>query len=356
MTVLERFQHIACALMLGPIAPLYGIVELHGQLICECKKGRKCQTPGKHPRLGIGWKKRIERDLNVIHTWVYDMFPNGNFGVLMTKECLCIDLDFRPETGKDGPAIFEQLQQEYGPIPQTTIHRTGNPSARHIVFKLPDGISPNRIKSQWHGIDVIKRGLCVLPGSLHASGHYYQDEFPNRLPELAQIPMWLLNLMYTPDPASVPRISSLRSSSVEFDTPPQGSVQPGRLRLEGIVRRQLRRDRVAGRLFYDGIRRFVTKSGEFDRSKDDFALACKLAFYTSHNWMQFKTLFKASALYKDKAEGNLQYFNQLMDDAFLSCTANWKRKSRKKPGAKMGRPMTETTKKIVELVRQYPSA
>src|SRR5713101_2798172 len=50
----------------------------------------------------------------------------------------------------------------------------------------------------------------------------------------------------------------------------------------------------------DSGRTFLKADGAFDRSRDDFALATALAFYTNHHWPQFVDLFCRSAFYGAK--------------------------------------------------------
>ena len=110
------------------------------------------------------------------------------------------------------------------------------------------------------------------------------------------------------------------------------------------------RDPVA-RYFWSGGRRNQTPS------EDDFALACKLAFYCRHDLQQMYRLFMQSGLRRAKFDeprpgGNYAFWTL---KRAIQCTPHtWIRKERRIPGAKRGRKPTPDSKAILELHHSQP--
>jgi len=117
----------------------------------------------------------------------------------------------------------------------------------------------------------------------------------------------------------------------------------------------MRRDRIA-RFYLNGGRRNRTPS------EDDFALACKLAFYCRHDLPQMHRLFMGSALYRGKFDaprkgGN--YALRTLKAAIEATPQVWIRKKRQRPsvatGAKKGRKTLTRTAAILEAVMKEPT-
>src|SRR5713226_9043184 len=88
----EREYQILLSRRLGPIFPLYGILEPSpGVLKCECGRP-SCESPGKHPR--PGYKRKATTDPNVIRKWL-NRLPHANYGVVTGELTIGVDADVR---------------------------------------------------------------------------------------------------------------------------------------------------------------------------------------------------------------------------------------------------------------------
>jgi Bifunctional DNA primase/polymerase, N-terminal len=334
----ERLEQLALATTLGRLCLLWGVVEADGILRCECEK-HDCR-PGKHPRTK-NWKQSATLDPTQILAWL-ERYPHANFGIVMSEHVIAVDADIRPDEGKHGVAVLDYLEIGAGVrIPSTVTVLSGrNNGSKHQFFTTPD-LPPDSLYSPFYGVDLIRRGLVVAPGSRHVSGHFYRfaGESGPVEQEVAAMPDFLL--------AAFTKKQYPVASSVE-------AIKPGRRRPDWVVERQVKRDPVAGPL-YAGIRTSRKNNGAFDRSRDDFSLCKYLAFYTSHHWDQYCWFFENSGLYGDKTNGD--YIERTLENAFLANSANWietKRKSRA-TGAKLGRKLAPDTLTVIVLHKSNPN-
>lgn len=295
---------------------------------------------GKHPR--PGFHKRATYDHETIRKW-FVKFPHANFAIKVGVKTITLDLDVR-EGQKNGVASLQQFIDTSGnPLLDTVKVLSGSMTgSTHLYFRpIPD----SHLYGGTHGIDFLKNGHpAIIPGSLHASGHYYQFA-PGFSPDeiaLADMPEWLLECLVKPSrkPAKEPK--------KEFDV--SGSSNADKHDLEHLTDRAARYDQLLkagpwesstkpGRLVPDGIvvsrMRHIPKRREGqDRSSSDWHWACRLAYYTGHNWDQYIRLWFGSPI--RAIEGNKlgieHYEVELLRDAFLSETANWE--NRKRPVVK----------------------
>ena len=347
----KRIQDILLSVAMGPIFPLWGVIGVGKNLLCGCGDF-DCSNPGKHPRWS-DWKRRATSDLNVILSWI-KYYPYDNFGAVMGVRAIAVDLDRRPESDKDGPAEFDRLILGVGGVPTTVSVRSGrNNGSRHIYFKTPESHVVKWLSSPFHGVDLIKKGYCVTPGSRHISGAYYSFEPGSSSGEhaVAELPNILLEY-FTKDACDDLDIEA-RPPEHSLDAPPT-DLLPGRLLPDTVVLRQVARDRVAGPLFR-GVSRFSGSKGAVDRSKDGYALASKLAFYTAHNWDQYVSLWQKSAQAGQKNSSWLggDYEAHTLRNAFASNRHNWQRKSLA-TGAAKGRKQSPITQAVLALHEQEP--
>src|SRR5205823_13961879 len=76
------------------VVPLYGLVhQSDGSLVCECKRGRACPHPGKHPRL-ISWPTRVSNSPKKVRQW-FEKWPLSNVGLVTGYDFVVLDLDPR---------------------------------------------------------------------------------------------------------------------------------------------------------------------------------------------------------------------------------------------------------------------
>lgn len=170
-----------------PVFPLWGLVD--GKCACN---NPTCAHPGKHPRR-IASFKEATTNASIINLWFQE--PNLNYGVRSGVEILdsgkmlvVVDMDDYKESGTDD---FDVLVAENGGLPETAEVLTGG-GGRHLYF-LADKTMAFAGKLG-RNIDFKVNGYVVGPGSLHASGKYYEWEASSDLfegQEIADLPQWI---------------------------------------------------------------------------------------------------------------------------------------------------------------------
>jgi hypothetical protein len=355
----QRFENVALATKLGRIFPVFGIVEgPDGKLRCECGKPACGKHAGKHPR-HRDWKQQATTNLSQIAAW-FELYPNGNFGVVMGERSIAVDADLRPDEGKYGIAELEYLEVDHGRrLPYSVAVLSGRMNgSKHIFFQLPPAVRLDSLSSPFHAVDLIKNGYCVAPGSRHLSGNYYRfdaDCGPHEQ-DIAEMPDFLLEALGVEITAKEPVRATVTTDTLDEKLDPAKAVTPGRMRPNWVVERQIRRDPIAGPLFA-GFRQSKTKAGRVDRSRDDFSLCKYLAFYTSHHWHQYCRFFEKSGLYRGKPDPG--YIQRTLREAFVADRENWIEKPRKRKsratGAKRGRRLAADTTAVIALREENPS-
>ena len=345
----ERESQVLLSRELGPIFPLYGVIELApGRLVCECGK-LDCRNAGKHPRWR-NFQKRASVDPNRIRDW-FDEFPHANYGVLTGIAAIAIDVDVRPDS--NGLLTLDYLQIDHGRrIPYTVEVLTGRGNgSRHLYFS-PDATVRTRAKVL-PGLDVrAAGGYCVAAGSRHFYGGYYhfaEEQAPDEQ-TIAALPGFLLAALAETAAKSVlaasETLSSALPAALDIPVPPIAAPLPDRVVLGAMLH-----DPVA-RFYWDGGRRNPTPS------EDDFALAAKLAFYCRHNLPQMYRLFMRSGLWRPKfveCRPVGTYALWTLRRAIDHTPQTWIRKERRIPGAKRGRRPSPESKAILELHRSQPA-
>lgn len=336
------------SLALGPVFPLYGIMEgADGALRCECGRA-KCRTPGKHPRFS-GWQTHATDDPAQVRDW-HENWPHANFGIMTGIRVVAVDLDIRP--GKNGVAELSQLEFDVGQrVPYTVTVDTGRGNgSQHLYFRVP----PNALGNGTHripGVDVRgDGGYCVAPGSRHIYGGFYrfaEELRPDEI-DLADIPDFLLEAV-SPMPSRMPVAGAQKPYNAALDL--SGITGPFPPLPDYQVLGILKRDAVA-RTYWEG-RRWNRHNSP---SEDDFALACKLAFYCRHNLDQMYRLFLQSRLVRRKWFENRPAGNYALQTliAAVNATPNvWTPKKRvrksRATGAKKGRKLDPVTIFILAL-------
>ena len=222
------------------VIQVYGMVATaDGDLICECRAGAKCGTnSGKHPRGVAGLFERATSDPEVVAQW-WDEHPNSNVGLVGRDPIgVIIDLDHlkEGETGRDGFELWQELEEQYGPAPETFTEISGS-GGQHIFFAVkPDMTIDNSLpvisslpktSSGKVKIDVKgPRGFVVAAPSLHLSGNLYR--VTQDLP-LAVAPDWLVSRSLT---------SSLGQRGPKYKTASPGTQEHSKkydARIQGIM-------------------------------------------------------------------------------------------------------------------------
>lgn len=351
----ERIEQLLLAQRyLGRIFPLWGVVAgPDGKLRCECGR-RDCleKNSGKHPRRS-GWQEYASDDPATLLDWCRK-YPSGNFGIETGKISLGLDCDLRPD--KNGLYELECLEMDNGiRLQQTPTVVTGRDNgSEHRYFRVPT----TQIKNSTDflpGLDIRTKGAyCVAPGSRHISGGFYRfaEELRPDEVDLAEFPGYLLELM--PEEES-------RDGIAGPQLPPKQSVDlSGREGLDeplsdSVVLGVLNRDRVA---------RFYWKGGHRANqspSEDDFALACKLAFYCRHNLPQMYRLFMKSGLFRPKflkVSKGVPYALRTLEAAIAATPNRSVRRKRVRPskatGAKKGRKTSQEAMVVLDFRSRHP--
>jgi hypothetical protein len=348
LTQEEKHEQVILCRTLGDIFPLFGVVEPSpGVLCCECGT-QDCKNPGKHPRWR-NYRQRATSDLELIRGWL-QKYPNANFGVVTSATTLAVDADVRIDA--NGLATLEYLQIDEGVrLPYTVEVVTGRGNgSRHFYFNAPPSARIRTRAKVLPGVDIrAEGGYCVAAGSRHINGGYYVFA-PDCRPDeqaVATAPDFLLIALAESSPTSVSLAppAPFGATLTEAATP-----LPDRVAL-GIILR----DHVA-RFYWNGGRRNGTPS------EDDFALACKLAFYCRHDLHQMYRLFLQSGLYRNKFDAPRKggdYALRTLKKAILATPQTWIRKKRTRPsiatGAKKGRKIVASTQAVLDLHRSDPT-
>lgn len=162
---------------------------------CRCRAFKNCGSPGKHPLANLTPNGHLNAttDYGTISEW-WRKYPSANVGARTGKESKIVVVDIDPAHGGDESFLY--LEQQYGPLPQTTEVITGG-GGRHKVFKYPDDGLPVPCSrgTLASGIDIrADGGYIVAAGSTHQSGNPYVWEassHPDDVPPAPLPAVWL---------------------------------------------------------------------------------------------------------------------------------------------------------------------
>lgn len=131
---------------------------------CSCGDAG-CQSPGKHPRAGLGLK-HASNDPETIDMWARQ-WPRCSWAAACVRSgFIAVDVD--PRAG--GNSTFETLTEQLGPLPETSTQKTGG-DGRHYLFTIPPGI---KVKGKLGpGVDLKANGYILIEPSSHISGGRY---------------------------------------------------------------------------------------------------------------------------------------------------------------------------------------
>jgi hypothetical protein len=163
--------------------PLFAIDTSSAPPRCACTRPN-CSAIGKHPAKK-GWR-HAESEIG----------PDGN-GVKTGNGLVVVDLDVRPEKGKDGVSELLALLPLGEDIPDAqkipdTLTVSTPTGGVHLYFEVPkDIIISNSSGLVAPGIDIRSEGgFVVAPGSPHKNGGTYVCE--DESAPIAPMPSWLL--------------------------------------------------------------------------------------------------------------------------------------------------------------------
>ena len=127
----------------------------------------------------------------------YQDHPDAGVGIVTGAISGIVVLDVDPAHGGDDS--LAALERVHGPLPETVEAITGS-GGRHLYFRHPGGVVPNRAGLA-PGIDLRgDGGLVVAPPSVHPSGKRYSWEVSHHPDDvaLAAMPLWLLDRVSSP--------------------------------------------------------------------------------------------------------------------------------------------------------------
>ena len=230
-----------------------------------------------------------------------------------------LDLDVRP--GKNGVTELEHIEAAAGQTlpPTITVLSGSGTGAKHLYFAVPSDLKRLQKPKGTSGIDFLRSSqAAIVPGSRHESGHYYKFA-PGLSPAdvaLANLPAWFLELMDKPTGIHRQNKTATYDIGELFDAllkegPPAGSLPPGRLRPDEIVKRKMKK--VPQQRYPD------------DRSHSDSHWAWTLARNTCHHWGQYLRLWKDSSIRKrpDTKCGDASYEQSILERAFVDQKQQW---------------------------------
>jgi Bifunctional DNA primase/polymerase, N-terminal len=172
---------IALAKRFGPVLPVFGVVAVDGNWMCEC--GEASCKAGKHPRIK-SWVTRATKDTGQIADWAM-RWPLANWAI-HCSEINVVDLDRKP--GKpDGVITLACWEDALGVTTPDSVRVTTGTGIQ--IYFRPGGLKTTA-NPDGTGIDVRAAGGYVMaPGSRHPNGRIYQIDLDE---ELAPCPEWLI--------------------------------------------------------------------------------------------------------------------------------------------------------------------
>lgn len=144
-----------------------------------------------------------------LNKW-WGRWPTANVSLACGPGSGVLALDIDAKGAIDGFAALDELQREFGSLPETVTSRTPS-GGRHLLFAYPPGPDPeNRVgikrygadgeRRVYAGLDVRAKGASVcLPPSARPDGRYAWERAPGEAP-LATLPRWLGDLIRSEPP------------------------------------------------------------------------------------------------------------------------------------------------------------
>lgn len=160
----------------------------------------------KFPVADRSWTQDASCDPGAVWRLIEDS-PGHNFLVNPGPSFVIVDLDRKH--GKDGIAVFDALEKQYGRIKTL---RVKSPSGGvHIYFRVPEPVSNAHRFGKGVGIDVRgESGYVLLPGSELIEGLCKPNDVPGFYEviddsPIADAPAWVLDRLRKPEPKGAER-------------------------------------------------------------------------------------------------------------------------------------------------------
>lgn len=191
---------------------VFPLFEPAGLGVCSCGAAEKCDSIGKHPRIG-GGLKGATTDEKQIRDW-WKRWPKANIGFATGSGSFVLDVDY----GNDGDESLAALEGEYEDLSDDHPRvNTGN--GVHYYFKV-DGEVRNSASKIGPGLDIRgDGGYVVASGSVHGNGTVYTHDHGSGT-ELNEAPEWLLSLV-------LPRVGGAPLLKLVKQTDPADRITKG---------------------------------------------------------------------------------------------------------------------------------
>lgn len=178
---------------------------------CACGGHHVGDSVGKRPIIE-GWTKSAARDAQGVDKLWKGKRRRANIG-LPTEGYLAFDVDVGE--GKRGLESKAAIEEKYGKLPRTRVHRTGGGGDLWLYLNPGKGRIPNCTNlGGYENIDLkADGGQIVMPPSLHRSGDRYGiiDDYP-----IAVAPQWMVEMASQSKPAPDTETASEPGSLVQY--------------------------------------------------------------------------------------------------------------------------------------------
>ena len=149
-----------------------------------------CRPHDKTPL--VKWADVATTEENMLVGW-WDNFPDANIGIACGKRSGIVVLDV--DAGHGGYDSLTKLIDQYGPLPETPVSKTGS-GGEHVFFKHPGIEIRNSASKLGQGLDIRgDGGYVVAPPSLHPNGNTYEWVVRPSQVELSDMPAWMVGLL-----------------------------------------------------------------------------------------------------------------------------------------------------------------
>ncbi|PWE52296.1 hypothetical protein DEM27_31645 [Metarhizobium album] len=141
----------------------------------------------------------------IVNIWFGEKYPTGVIGVPTGEKLGAWVLDLDRHGDRDGHKWLADMEAKHGALPPTARASTAN-GGTHIFFRHVDGVRNRAAIAS--GVDTRgEGGYIVAPGSVMADGRRYQwlDHEADGIPDIADAPDWLLDLVIAKAPQPVER-------------------------------------------------------------------------------------------------------------------------------------------------------
>jgi len=171
-------------------AGLLAFVEQYGAPVFPCKPNAK--TP-----LTKNGFKDASRDQAQIEKWAAQ-HPGCNWGMATgaLSGFAVLDIDIRPDQGKDGDAVLRQLETMHGALPDTMQVLTPS-GGRHLWFRTNGQAIQSGTDKLGSGLDIKAEGGYVIIPPSAINGRFYTIEASSDPADVgfAEMPAWLVTLL-----------------------------------------------------------------------------------------------------------------------------------------------------------------